>query len=110
MSGKKADDKAIVSQVGALVVTDVVIPLLMIIVAIICLTIGVNYSFFKYNSEDVELAALAVETVVGDTDNQVVAQGFGAPQEIEVPLMEQIVSAVGNDFLHGFPFTGSSCA
>ena len=58
MSGKKADDKAIVSQVGALVVTDVVIPLLMIIVAIICLTIGVNYSFFKYNSEDVELAAL----------------------------------------------------
>lgn len=58
MSGKKADDKAIISQVGALVVTDVVIPLLMIIVAIICLTIGVNYSFFKYNSEDVELAAL----------------------------------------------------
>ena len=49
MSGKKADDKAIISQVGALVVTDVVIPLLMIIVAIICLTIGVNYSFFKYN-------------------------------------------------------------
>lgn len=57
MSGKKANNKAIISQVGALVLTDVVIPLLMLIIAIICLVFGVNYSFFKYNSEDVELAA-----------------------------------------------------
>ena len=69
-----------------------------------------GFDALKHVVTDVELAALAVETVVGDTDNQVVAQGFGAPQKIEVPLMEQIVSAVGNDFLHGFPFTGSSCA
>lgn len=57
MSGKKANNKAIISQVGALVITDVVIPLLMLIIAIVSLIFGVNYSFFKYNSEDVELAA-----------------------------------------------------
>lgn len=57
MYGKKADNKAIISQVGALVITDVVIPLLMLIIAIVSLVVGVNYSFFKYNSEDVELAA-----------------------------------------------------
>lgn len=55
---RKAKDKTIASQVGALVLTDVIIPLLMMIVAIFSLIIGLNYVFYKFNAEDVELAAL----------------------------------------------------
>ena len=57
MSGKKANSKILTSQVGALVLTNVILPLMMIIIVIVSLIIGVNYVFYKFNAEDVELAA-----------------------------------------------------
>lgn len=57
MSGKKFDKKIVNSQVGALVITDVLLPLIMVIIVILLLVIGVNYVFYSFNSEDVELAA-----------------------------------------------------
>ena len=57
MSGKKANSKILTSQVGALVLTNVILPLMRIIIVIVSLIIGVNYVFYKFNAEDVELAA-----------------------------------------------------
>ena len=57
MSGKKFDKKIVSSQVGALVITDVLLPLIMVIIVILLLVIGVNYVFYTFNSKDVELAA-----------------------------------------------------
>lgn len=58
MSGKKANDKTLTTQVGILVLMDVIIPLLMIIVVILLLTIGVNLVFYSFNAENAEDAAL----------------------------------------------------
>lgn len=58
MSGRKANDKTLISQVGTLVLMDVLLPLLMIIVVILLLVIGVNYVFYTYNVEQAEDAAL----------------------------------------------------
>lgn len=57
MSGKKSNDKTLTTQVGILVLTDVIIPLLMIIVVIMLLTIGVNYVFYTYNADNAQAAA-----------------------------------------------------
>ena len=52
MSGKKANNKTLTTQVGKLVLTNVLLPLLMIIVVIMLLTIGVNYVFYTFNAEN----------------------------------------------------------
>lgn len=58
MSGKKANDKTLTMQVGTLVLTDVLLPLMMIIVVIMILVVGVNYVFYNYNAESAEEAVL----------------------------------------------------
>lgn len=58
MSGKKSDKKIVTTQVGTLVLTEVIIPLLMIAVVIMLLVIGVNYVFYNYNGNNVEESAL----------------------------------------------------
>lgn len=60
MSGKKANNKTLTTQVGKLVLTNVLLPLLMIIVVIMLLTIGVNYVFYTFNAENAESAALVL--------------------------------------------------
>ena len=48
----------------------------------------------------VELAALAVEIVVGDAHDEVVAQFLSPPQQVDVALVQEVVGAVSDDFLH----------
>lgn len=60
MSGKKANNKTLTTQVGILMLTNVVLPLLMIIVVIALLTIGVNYVFYTFNADNAESAALVL--------------------------------------------------
>lgn len=63
MSGKKADNKIVSMQVGTLVLTEVLIPLLMIAVVILLLVIGVNYVFYDYNGKNAEESALRLSEV-----------------------------------------------
>ena len=49
---------------------------------------------------DVELATLAIEIVVGDSHDEVVAQRLRPPQQVDVALVQQVVSAVSDDFFH----------
>ena len=58
MSGKKKNDKTLTTQVGTLVLTDVVLPLIMIIVVIMILVVGVNYVFYNFNSDSAKEAVL----------------------------------------------------
>ena len=48
----------------------------------------------------VELAALAVEVVVRHAHDEVVAQCLGATQQVDVALVQQVVGAVCDYFLH----------
>ena len=67
--------------------------------------VGEACRFYSLNPfEDVvayvELASLAVETVVGDTHDEVVAQLFGAAQQVDVSLVKKVVRAVCDYFFH----------
>ena len=54
----------------------------------------------KHVIAHVELAALAIKIVVGDTYDEVVAQRLGTTKEIDVTLMKKVVGAIGDYFLH----------
>ncbi len=58
MSGKKTNDKTLTTQVGTLVLTDVLLPLMMTIVVIMILVVGVNYVFYNYNAESAQDAVM----------------------------------------------------
>ena len=55
---------------------------------------------FQYVVAYVEFAAVTVEAVVGDTHDEVVAQCLGTAQQIDMTLVQQVVSSVGYYFLH----------
>lgn len=58
MSESKNNNKTLSKQVGTLVLTDVLLPLMMIIVVIMILVVGVNYVFYNYNADNAEEAVL----------------------------------------------------
>ena len=51
----------------------------------------------------VDFAARDVEVVAGDAYDEVVAEGAGTFQEPYVPEVQEVVGAVGDDFLHKSP-------
>ena len=48
----------------------------------------------------IQFATLTVEAVTSDTNYQIVAQLFCPPQQIDMPLVQQVVGTVCNYFLH----------
>ena len=57
---------------------------------------------FQYIIPHIEFSPLAVETVISDTDNQVVSKFLGPTQQVYMPLMQQVVCAVCNYFFHRY--------
>ena len=55
---------------------------------------------FQHVVADIQLSALAVEIVVGNPDNQVVAEFLRPAQQVDMPLVQQIECAVRDYFFH----------
>ena len=49
----------------------------------------------------VEFPTSLVERVTRNPDNQVITQLFRPPQQVDMPLMQQVICSVSDDFYHG---------
>ena len=60
-----------------------------------------SFDPFQDIVSDIELATSLVKAIGSHTDDQVIAKFLRPPQQVDMPLMQQVVCSVSDDFYHG---------